>query len=55
MYGNTHKNYYIYVLRFFVREEVRGMAALRVLELLSGFWSCSKGFGVKCGNLSDLL
>ena len=26
-----------------------------VLELLTGFWSCSQGFKVKCENLSDLL
>ena len=32
-----------------------GAAALRVLELLPGFWSCSQGFGVICENLSDLL
>ena len=32
-----------------------GLAALTVLELLPGFWSCSKGFGVKCEHLFDLL
>ena len=32
-----------------------GVAALRDLELLSGFRSCYYGFGVKYENLSDLL
>ena len=32
-----------------------GVAALRVLELIPGFWSCSKGFGEKCEHLSHLL
>ena len=50
-----HPSREILICSLTLMREVQGEGAPRVLKLLPGFWSCSKGFGVKCENLSDLL